>query len=82
MYNQLGINTNPNEDKKERLLVDEININEQRVGLILESMIRSRLESIREINNIFGLNIGLKVKIKEAESEEDDINDTHENDPL
>jgi len=82
MYNQLGINTNPNEDKKERLLVDEININEQRVGLILESMIRSRLESIREINNIFGLNIGLKVKIKEVESEEDDINDTHENDPL
>ena len=38
MYGLLGIKSNTNEDKKERLIVDEVNINNQKVNLIFDSM--------------------------------------------
>lgn len=63
IYNLIGVNTNPNEDKKERLIVDEVNINENKVGLILEAMFKSRLEAIKQINEMFGLDIKLKMYV-------------------
>lgn len=72
LWNILGINSNPNEDKKERLIVDEVTINEQRVGLVLEAMFKTRQDFVNKINEIFGLNIKLKMYVnykKESESE-------------
>jgi hypothetical protein len=71
MYNLLGVSTNPNEDKKERLVVDEVNIGNLKVGILLESMIRSRFEFIQEINEITGWDIKLKLKVKVKEMQEE-----------
>jgi hypothetical protein len=75
MYNLLGVSTNPNEDKKERLVVDEVNIGNLKVGILLESMIRSRFEFIQEINEITGwdIKLKLKVKVKEMQEESEDV---------
>lgn len=72
MYNQLGISTNTSEDKKERLVVDEVNIGNLKVGVLLESMIRSRYEFVQEINKTFDLSIKLKVKLQDMEETQDD----------
>lgn len=77
MYNLLGINANPNEDKKERLIVDEVNINKHKVGLVLEAMFKTRNDFVKKINEMFNLNIKLKMYINykegEREYEEEDI---------
>lgn len=77
LWNILGINSNPNEDKKERLVVDEVNINEERVGLVLEAMFKTRQDFVEKINEIFGLNIKLKMYVN-YKKKENDINDFEE----
>lgn len=52
----LGIN-NSNNDKKERLLTDEVNSNNSQITFVLEMAYKNRLEACRKINEKFGLNI-------------------------
>lgn len=56
----LGINSNDNIDKKERLLVDEVNSNNESTAISLDLRLKSRKEFCRDVNDLFGLNIDVR----------------------
>lgn len=76
----LGIN-NIMEDKKERLITDEANSNNELINLNLQSYLIPRKEACKQINKKFGLNIDVRVRsdlkniIKNLESSVTDIID-------
>lgn len=53
----LGINNSYNEGKKERLLVDEVNSNNEFINCSLETRLRFRKDGCEKAKEIFGLNI-------------------------
>lgn len=59
-----GINSNNNIDKKERLLVDELHINDTLTTIIMDSYFEMRVKAIEAINKLFGLNIEIIDKFK------------------
>ncbi len=59
-----GINSNNNIDKKERLLVDELHINDKLTTIIMDSYFEIRVKAIEAINKLFGLNIEIIDKFK------------------
>lgn len=70
-----GINSNNNIDKKERLLVDELHINDILTTIIMDSYFEIRVKAIEAINKLFGLNIEIidKFKLKnEDKTKKDD----------
>ena len=65
----LGINNN-NIVKKERLLTDEVNANNELISIMLDLMYDLRKKACDEINNKFGLNITVnKREVKEKSGE-------------
>lgn len=56
LLTQFGVN-NSNADKKERLLVDEVNSNNQHVEIDLELMLEVRQTACEQINKKYGLNL-------------------------
>ena len=52
----LGIN-NTNNDKRERLLTDEVNANNSQITYVLEMAYKNRKDACKRINEMFGLNI-------------------------
>ena len=69
----LGIN-NANTDKKERLIVDEVNANNDFILVNLDHMFDEREKAVKEINEKFGLNI--KVEKREVNNGEIYINNS------
>ena len=60
----LGLNNNDsNNMKKERLIVDEVNANNQEIEMYLDTDYKNRKKACDEINNKFGLNITVE-KVK------------------
>ena len=59
----LGIN-NSNTEKKERLIVDEVNANNQNVELNANVMLKTRLEACNEINKKYGSLLKEKVTVR------------------
>ena len=72
----LGIN-NANTDKKERLIVDEVNANNDFILVNLDHMFDEREKAAKEINEKFGLNI--KVEKREVKNGEIYVNTTGDN---
>lgn len=62
----LGLN-NTNTDKKERMLVDEVNVNNGQILMNLDIEYKNRLLACEQINKKFGLNITVKKVIEELE---------------
>lgn len=62
-------NSNANPDKKERLLVDEVNSNNESMSEVRDNFIEYLQEQMDNVNKYLGTNI--KVKIKEDESNDD-----------
>lgn len=60
----LGIN-NANMDKRERLVDDEVQANNEQVGLSSEVMLKSRQKACELINNMFELNISVELRKQE-----------------
>lgn len=58
----LGLN-NANQDKKERLVADEVSANNEQVGASGNVFLKSRLDAVERINKLFDLNI--KVSMRE-----------------
>ena len=56
-------NSNANNNKKERLLVDEVNVNNGEILMNLDVDYKNRLEACKRINERFGLNISVKKNI-------------------
>lgn len=61
----LGIN-NANMDKRERLVDDEVQANNQQVAISADVMLKSREKACERINDIFGLNVSVKRRTKHA----------------
>lgn len=58
----LGLN-NANQDKKERLVADEVSANNEQVGASGNVFLKARLDAVERINEMFDLNI--KVSMRE-----------------
>lgn len=56
----LGIN-NANTDKKERLITDEVNSNNELINYYLNCFYKTRKQACDEINKKYGLNISIKI---------------------
>lgn len=56
---RIGINNIPNA-KKERMLVDEVNANNQAVLTSGDNYLETRLEICEQVNDVFGLNLSVK----------------------
>lgn len=56
----LGVN-NANTDKKERLVTDEVNSNNELINYYLNCFYKTRKEACERINNKYGLNISIKL---------------------
>lgn len=56
-------NSNANNNKKERLLVDEVNVNNGEILMNLDVDFKNREEACKRINERFGLNISVKKNI-------------------
>ena len=69
----LGVN-NANQDKKERLVDDEVQANNEQVKICLDVMLKARQSACSEINRIFGTNIKVSARIG-IESKIDELND-------
>lgn len=66
-----GIN-NSNTDKRERLITDEANANNQFIDSCAEMFLESRQRACEEINKKFGLNISVELRNKRDEVIEND----------
>lgn len=62
----LGIN-NANTDKRERLITDEVNANNGLVELSGQVMLLTRQEACKEINEKYGLNVSVDLRVKPPE---------------
>lgn len=60
----LGIN-NSNTNKKERLITDEVNSNNQEIMAQREALLLQRKIACDKINNMFGLNISCSFRVKD-----------------
>ena len=58
----LGIQNAANQDKKERLLVDEVNANKEATSANVDLRLESRKRACKAINEIFGLNVSVRLK--------------------
>lgn len=59
----LGINTNPSDKKKERLVVSEVDSNNEQIDIQAESFLLTRRKACEEINKMFGLNVSVKRRV-------------------
>lgn len=57
-------NSNANNGKKERLLVDEVNVNNGEILMYLDIDYKNRLKACEEINKRFGLNVKVSKNIE------------------
>ena len=60
-YTLLGI-SNANTDKKERLIVDEVNANDGQILATTNNMLMMRQLACDQINKMFGLNVSVKLR--------------------
>ena len=67
IFQYYGYN-NRNIEKKERLLVDEINAGNQVVNAYYETAYEARAQAIEKVNKMFGVNIKITKKVEEFEN--------------
>lgn len=61
----LGLNTNPSDKKKERLIVNEVDANNEQIDIQADVMLATREEACAAINKMFGLNVSVKRRVKD-----------------
>lgn len=75
----LGVN-NANMDKRERLVDDEVQANNEQIALSAEVMLKARELACKQINELFGLNISVEIRkpeeliIEELEQSKEGVN--------
>ena len=75
----LGIN-NANTDKRERLITDEVEANDQLIQMSAQTMLLSRLEACKQINKLFGLSVTVKIRDTAQLADKDPDQDPEEED--
>ncbi len=66
----LGVNTNPSDKKKERLIVSEVESNNEEIDIQAETMLLCRQKACEEFNKMFNENISVKRRLQESEAVE------------
>lgn len=61
----LGINTNPADKKKERLIVDEVDSNNEQIDIQALTMLLCRQNACKAINEMFGLDLSVSMRVDE-----------------
>lgn len=59
----LGLNTNPSDKKKERLVVNEVEANNEQIEIQNSTMLLTREEACKEINKKYGLNVSVEFRL-------------------
>ena len=59
VFTDLGVN-NANMDKKERMVANEVEANNEQVKACEDVMLKARQEACKQINRIFGTNISVE----------------------
>lgn len=77
VFTDLGIN-NANMDKRERMVANEVDANDEQVKASEDVMLKTREEACKQINRIFGLNISVKRRDLESIPEYKDIIENEE----
>ncbi len=75
-YTRMGLN-NANTDKRERLIVDEVNANNQVIELNYMTMLQTRQMACKLINEKYGLKVSVRLRTKgvnDGEVHDDDQN--------
>lgn len=62
----LGINNNSQESKRERLVVNEVEANNEQIESSAEVFLKSRQDACKRINEMFGLNISVELRKMET----------------
>lgn len=65
----LGINTNPADKKKERLIVDEVESNNEQIDIQAATMLLCRQNACEAINKMFGLNVSIHKRVETMKEE-------------
>jgi hypothetical protein len=63
-----GVN-NANSDKRERLITDEVNANNEVISINAQAMLLTRLEACEKINKLYGLDVSVKMRSFEDKEE-------------
>lgn len=71
----LGINNNSTSGKRERLIVDEINANNQYTDINIDMRLHERELFCERVNELFGLNISVHKRFAEQELLESEVSD-------
>ena len=64
----LGINTNPSDKKKERLISVEVDANNEQIDIQVLTMYASRLRAAKTISEKYGLNVEVKLRVDELKT--------------
>lgn len=59
----LGLNTNPSDKKKERLIVNEVDANNEQIDIQCDTMLLTRQDACERINKMFGLNVTVSKRL-------------------
>ena len=74
-----GLNNNQDSNKKERLLVDEVNANNESIDMNIKPMIEYLQEQLDDVNKVYGTNITVKDMKEEFQDEDICRTDSREN---
>lgn len=67
-FEYLGINSNPSDNKRERLIKAEVNSNNEQIDIQNLTMLGCRQKACEEINDMFGLDVGVALRVEELKS--------------
>lgn len=70
MISKLGLNS-VDYEKKERLITDEVNANNENIDNSLSLMLKARQDACKRINDLFGLDISVEINKEKVESTEE-----------
>lgn len=66
----LGLNTNPSDKKKERLITNEVDANNEQIDIQCETMLLVRQEACKQLKKLFGLNVTVEKRVGQKEVSE------------
>lgn len=69
----LGLNTNPSDKKKERLIISEVNANNEQIDIQSETMLLTRVKACELINTMWGLNVSVERRVHEDVVNQEDV---------
>jgi hypothetical protein len=77
----LGVN-NVNVDKKERLITDEAEANDELIQSFCDIQLEARERACKEINEMFGLNVSVKFRRRDVEKSVESVEKSEEGDDV